>query len=224
MRAFTSSTGEVALAQQELGTEAERRPFLFDGIEQRATVRSRRAGRLLERAARRPHPGGFDDDAIALATRVDDARLAQHFQLGGRGGDGFSRGVQRSTQDAGQIVAVVGGLLRRAASLARNGQDRALDGLADGRVADLAGQDQRPREVGRCDLLGGFAGPGRSRAAAATGSRPSCRGRPSWPLHTRRAPLRPRSTNRAGAAGPRRWPRASSTCWCPCRRRAPGTR
>ena len=36
-------------------------------------------------AAGREHPGAFDDDAIALATRVDHACLAQHFELRWRG-------------------------------------------------------------------------------------------------------------------------------------------
>jgi hypothetical protein len=71
------------------------------------------AGKVLQRAAGRPHPGAFEDDAIALAAGVDDARLAQHFQLLGRRGHGLSSRPQATLQQSGQVVAGVGGGLRR---------------------------------------------------------------------------------------------------------------
>ena len=81
MRALIVGDGQVGVAQQELGAEAERRLSSSTACTSARLYGWVSAAASSMRAPGRPHPGAFQNDAVALAARVDDARFAQHLEL-----------------------------------------------------------------------------------------------------------------------------------------------
>ena len=140
----------IAIAQHELGAEAEG-GLVVDRFYQRPTERPRGSRSRFQldvnSAAGREHPGAFEDDAIALATRVDHARLAQHFELRGRGRHCIVGSTQRLLQKTGQIEARFSRGSGGRGRFARDRQDRAFDRTADAPIGRLAGLRQGLRQA-----------------------------------------------------------------------------
>ena len=161
---------------------------------------------------------------IALAARVDDARLAQHFELRRRRGDRVAGRAQRLLEQVRQV-----------APAARRPSRRAAASRATVRMVPSTGGSRLGRRR-RWPTLSALA----SAARRQLGASASAVGKAAQQLRQDDARVAARAQHRRlvgrarhladgrrrrrAAAGRRPPPAASSTCSCPCRHRAPGRR
>ena len=99
----------------------------------------------------------LEEDGKAEGARIDDAVLLKDRQQVGRAGDRLicldHKGVQRLLNAHTALLALVG----LGGHIAQDGQDGALDGLADRLEGDLDGSTERGGDIGGGDGLPGLA-------------------------------------------------------------------